>query len=212
MNQYSKWWALHWAKRYKRQLFLCKLPEFFYGRFIFNASVHPSSPFPCLFFLFPGANRELQTKPCSQQGCTPPSCRCTESGRGGGTAALFSGQRPAKATSGFFRGPNSTTEAAQLGPELSNKRPPAERTRYAPRPAVFIGHGVLLHDGREAKQREALEQVQLAGRLAADVRRCGRLGLVRELETIPSESPLPERPSEKPVTKWMRYWKTQDVT
>lgn len=56
---------------------------------------------------------------------------------------------------------------------------------------MFVGHGVLLHDGREAKQREALEQVQLAGRLVADVgRRCGRLRLMRELETVPSESPL----------------------
>lgn len=117
-----------------------------------------------------------------------------------------------KATRGFFRGPNFTTEALQLGTSLYNKGSPPERTRYAPRPAVFVGHGVLLHDGREAEQREALEQVQLAGRLVADVRRCGRLGLVRELETIPSESPLPERPPEKPVTKCMRYWKTQDVT
>ena len=50
---------------------------------------------------------------------------------------------------------------------------------YAPRPAVFVGHGVLLHDGSEAKQREALEQVQLAGCLTADVgRRRGRLRLV----------------------------------
>lgn len=40
---------------------------------------------------------------------------------------------------------------------------------YVPRPAVFVGHGVSLHDGREAKQGEALEQVQLAGRLVADV-------------------------------------------
>lgn len=69
---------------------------------------------------------------------------------------------------------------------------------YAPRPAVFIGQGVLLHDGREAKQREALEQVQLAGRLVADVGRCrGWPRLMGELETVPSESPLPERPSEK---------------
>lgn len=28
---------------------------------------------------------------------------------------------------------------------------------------------MLLHDGREAEQREALEQVQLAGSLVADV-------------------------------------------
>lgn len=68
---------------------------------------------------------------------------------------------------------------------------------------MLVGHGVLLHDGREAKQREALEQAQLAGRLAADVGRCwGWPGLVRQLETVPSESPLPERPSQKPVTKW----------
>ena len=40
---------------------------------------------------------------------------------------------------------------------------------YAPRPAVLVGHGVLLHDGRETEQREALEQVQLAGCLSADV-------------------------------------------
>lgn len=77
---------------------------------------------------------------------------------------------------------------------------------------MLVGHGVFLHDGREAKQREALEQVQLAGRLVADVRRCGRLRLVRELETIPSEPPLPERPLEEPVTKGMYYWKTQDAT
>ena len=84
---------------------------------------------------------------------------------------------------------------------------------YAPRPAVLVGQGVLLHDGREAEQREALQQVQLAGRLAADVgRRRGRLGLVRELEAVPPESPLPERPSEKPVTTWMPGRETRHVT
>lgn len=57
---------------------------------------------------------------------------------------------------------------------------------------------MLLHDGREAEQREALEQVQLAGSLVANVGRCcGWLRLVRELEAVPSESPLPERPSEE---------------
>lgn len=44
---------------------------------------------------------------------------------------------------------------------------------------MLVGHGVLLHDGREPKQREALEQVQLGRRLAADVRGgWGRLRLV----------------------------------
>lgn len=85
---------------------------------------------------------------------------------------------------------------------------------YVPRPAVFVGHGVSLHDGREAKQGEALEQVQLAGRLVADVgRRGGRLGLVGELEAVPSESPLPERPTVRDaVTKWPWYRGTQEVT
>lgn len=34
---------------------------------------------------------------------------------------------------------------------------------------MLVGHGALLHDGCETKQREALEQVQLSRSLAADM-------------------------------------------
>lgn len=33
---------------------------------------------------------------------------------------------------------------------------------YAPCPAMFIRHGVFLHDGCEAEQRELLQQAELA--------------------------------------------------
>ena len=49
----------------------------------------------------------------------------------------------------------------------------------SPGPAVAVGHGVFLHGGRQAEQRELLQQTQLACWLVGDLQ-----GRHREAEPI----------------------------
>lgn len=58
----------------------------------------------------------------------------------------------------------------------------------SPCPGLLVGHGVLLHDGREPEQGALLEQVELGRGLAVDLQG-GRVqaGPVGVLETVPAQ-------------------------
>lgn len=151
-------------------------------------------------------DRELQIKQCFLQATSHPGFGSPEADTEEELWAFFfppgDWQWRQQTDSSELR--KQTMKCLPSHTEPWNEWSPPRRMGYAPRPAVLVGHGVLLHDGRETEQREALEQVQLAGCLSADVGwRCRWLWLVWELEAVPPESPLPERPSEKPITKGM---------
>lgn len=61
---------------------------------------------------------------------------------------------------------------------------------HSPAPALFVGHSVLLHEGREPQQGALVQQADLAGKLPVDLQRLRvETGPVGVLEAVPTELP-----------------------